>query len=114
LSVISSKRNYVRRSPFPIWVLWLSNLMKAGVPALVSVAVLIALAAGLGLLKVGAVLFVPLALGLIFLTTAAVSVPLAMLGPFFGDLQEGARVLFRVLFYAAPISYPITLINEEW
>lgn len=114
LSVFSSKRNYVRRSPFPIWVLWLANLLKAGVPALVSVGVLIGLAGVMGLLEVSAIVFVPLALVLIFSITAAITLPLAMLGPFFGDLQEGARVLFRVLFYAAPISYPISLVSEKW
>lgn len=114
LGVFSSKRNYVRRSPFPIWVLWLSNLLRAGVPALVSVAVLLALAGAMGFLQLSAVLFVPVAIGVIFIVTAAITLPLAMLGPFFGDLQEGARVLFRVLFYAAPISYPLGLVSEHW
>lgn len=114
LGVFTSKRNYVRRSPFPIWVLWLSNLLRAGVPALVSVAVLLALAGVMGFLQLSAVLFVPAAIAVIFIVTAAITLPLAMLGPFFGDLQEGARVLFRILFYAAPISYPLSLVSEHW
>lgn len=114
LGVFHRKRTYVRRSPFPPWVLWLSNLMRAGVTAGATLLVLLAVAASSGVLKIEALIWTPVALALVAFMGVALSLTLAVLGPFLGDLEEGARVLFRMLFYAAPVTYPLELVPAQF
>ena len=113
-SLYASKRTYVVKSPFPLWVLWASNLLRAMVHAAVYLGLVLVLAlaqqrltfTGLAWLLVGLVLCG----GFI----AALSLLLSALGPFIGDISEAMRLLLRVLFYATPITYPLTLVPQPW
>ena len=113
-ALYAGKRSYVVKSPFPLWVLWVSNLMRASVHAAVNLALLLALALlqqrltwpGLAWLVPGLVLCAA------FL--AALSMVLSALGPFAGDISEAMRLLLRVLFYATPITYPLSLVPLPW
>lgn len=108
-----SKRTYVVKSPFPIWVLWFGNLLRASAHMVVSLVILLALAlyehrislTGLGWLVVA------IANGMLFVS--GTSLLLSCLGPFIGDISEGARLGLRVLFYAAPVAYPLGLVPEN-
>jgi lipopolysaccharide transport system permease protein len=62
--------------------------------------------AGLGGLAIGVALCV--------LFMCSLSLLLAALGPFIGDISEAMRLLLRVLFYATPITYPLSLVPEAW
>jgi ABC-type polysaccharide/polyol phosphate export permease len=53
------------------------------------------------------------ALGTSLLFLAGLSLCLAMLGPFLGDLQEVLRLVARALFYAAPVAYPLAIVPER-
>lgn len=113
LNLFVSKRNYVKKSPFPLWVLWLSNFVRSLIQVSVYVILIILLSAALGYLSIyGLFLFVILFLfSLIFF--AALSLFLSSIGPFLSDLSEASRVILRVLFYLAPITYPLTIAPPE-
>lgn len=108
-----SKRTYVVKSPFPIWVLWLGNLLRASAHMAVNLVILLGLSLyehrisfmGLGWLALTVVN------GMLFM--AGLSLLLSCLGPFIGDLAEGARLGLRILFYAAPVAYPLMLVPER-
>jgi lipopolysaccharide transport system permease protein len=112
--LFSSKRTYVVKSPFPIWVLWLSNLLRAGVHALVGLGLVLLVAVAQGRLSVGGLAGMATGFALCMLFMCGLSLLLASLGPFIGDISEAMRLLLRVLFYATPITYPLTLVPEAW
>ena len=109
-----SKRDFVSKSAFPLWVLWLANFLRATIQASVPFALVLTLSileqrfslAGLGwalLSLIPAMLFF---MGLSLILTA--------LGPFIGDISEANRLFLRVLFYATPITYPLAMIPERF
>lgn len=108
-----SKRTYVNKSSFPIWVLWLANLIRAGIHGGVTFLLVLLMAVYQGTLSfVGFIwLFLDLFLVLLFLT--GVSSILSSLGPFFGDISEVLRLVMRVLFYATPITYPLSYVSTN-
>lgn len=112
--LFSGKRTFVVKSPFPLWVLWASNLMRAGVHGGVSLALVLVLAVFQQRLTLtGVVWLVPVLLNCIVFM-AALSLLLAALGPFIGDISEAMRLLLRVLFYATPVSYPLSMVPQPY
>ena len=112
-----SKRTFVVKSPFPIWVLWVSNLLRASVHALVLVVLLLGLAFFQQRVSVAGMAWFFLGAGLCAVFLCGLSLLLAALGPFIGDISEAMRLLLRVLFYATPITYPLTMVPtpyREW
>jgi lipopolysaccharide transport system permease protein len=113
-TLFSVKRTYVVKSPFPIWILWVANLMRSGVHAAVMLALLVLLAVVQQRLTLPGLIWLLPALFSCVLFICATSLLLAALGPFIGDISEAMRLLLRVLFYATPITYPLTLVPEPW
>ena len=113
VSLYQNKRNYVLKSPFPIWVLWLANLIRSGAQALGLFTTMIVIAAVSGTLTFTGVLWLLPALALSIAFCAALSLLLAALGPFIPDLTDAFRLLLRVLFYAAPVTYPLSIVPEK-
>lgn len=113
-TLFASKRTYVIKSPFPLWVLWLANFERAAVQALVYLVLVLVLALIQSRLSLPGMLWCVLALMGCILFVAALSVLLAVLGPFLGDISEAVRLLLRVLFYATPITYPLTMVPEAY
>ncbi|MBL8475550.1 MAG: ABC transporter permease [Methyloversatilis sp.] len=105
-----SKRTFVVKSPFPIWVLWVSNLFRATVHAIVLLVLLLGLAFLQQRVSVTGIAWFFLGVGLCAVFLCALSLLLAALGPFIGDISEAMRLLLRVLFYATPITYPLTMV----
>lgn len=114
LSTFRQKREYVRRAAVPIWVLWLSMIMRVAVSSTVNFLVLAAMALIAGLISVKSLAAIPQALLLVMVTAIAISLFLSLLGPFFKDLDELSRILLRVLFYTSPITYPLTTVPERF
>jgi lipopolysaccharide transport system permease protein len=114
LLLFVSKRNYVQKSPFPIWILWLANLIRAGAHGAVNLAIVLVLSLYSELLSLAGLLWLLPALALIICFCAGLSLVLAVLGPFLSDLSEAARVVMRVLFYAAPVTYPLSIVPERF
>jgi lipopolysaccharide transport system permease protein len=109
-----SKRTYVIKSSFPLWVLWLGNQIRAGSHGLVNLVILILLALTEQRLSLIGFfwMFVAIVSGLLFV--AALSLLLSCLGPFIGDISELAQLTLRVLFYASPVTYPLELVPEKY
>lgn len=109
-----SKRTFVVKSPFPIWVLWVSNLFRASVHALVLLVLLLGLAFFQQRVSVTGLAWFFLGVGLCAVFLCALSLLLAALGPFIGDISDAMRLLLRVLFYATPITYPLTMVPPAY
>jgi lipopolysaccharide transport system permease protein len=115
--LFASKRTYVIKSPFPLWVIYASNLLRAGVHAGVTLALVLVLALIQQRLTMTGFIWMLASLFGATLFAIAISLLLASIGPFIGDISEAMRLLLRVLFYATPITYPISLVPQpyqEW
>jgi lipopolysaccharide transport system permease protein len=112
--LFSSKRTYVVKSPFPLWVLWLSNLMRASVHLGVSLLLVIILAIVQQRLTLVGFSWMILAVVVCLFFISSLSLLLVSLGPFIGDISDALRLALRVLFYATPITYPIYIVPEEY
>ena len=113
-TLFASKRTYVVKSPFPVWVLWVANLMRAGVHAAVAFALVLAVALFQQRLSLAGLGGLVLSLALCVAFIAAASLLLAALGPFIGDISDTMRLVLRVLFYATPITYPLSMVPAPW
>ncbi|PTU04022.1 multidrug ABC transporter permease [Pseudomonas sp. HMWF031] len=112
--LFSSKRTYVVKSPFPLWVLWLANLMRAYVHGVIYAVMVLILCLAFSVINLHGVAWALVLLVLALTIISALSLILSMVGPFIGDISEAVRLLMRVLFYAAPISYPVSLAPEAY
>lgn len=112
--LFASKRTYVVKSPFPIWVLWVSNLMRASVHAAVALLLVLILALIQHRLTIVGLCWALIVIVICTIFISALSLLLASLGPFIGDISEAMRLILRVLFYATPITYPLSLIPEAY
>jgi len=109
-----AKRNYVKKSAFPIWVLWLANMIRAVVHWSINIGILLILAILEQRLTIAGLLWtIPaILIGLIFI--GAVSLLISCLGPFLGDIQEASGLVMRVVFYTAPVTYPLSIVPEGY
>lgn len=112
-SLLASKRTYVVKSPFPLWVLWLSNMMRAGIHAGVSLILVLILAIIQQRLTIEGFFYMLICLVCCAAFLGALSLLLTALGPFIGDISEATRLIMRVMFYATPISYPLDMLPEH-
>lgn len=113
-TLFASKRTYVVKSPFPIWVLWFANILRASVHAGVMVALLLSVALIQHRLSWNGFLWLIPSLLTCAVFLCGLSLSLASLGPFIGDISEAMRLLLRILFYATPITYPLSMVPEPW
>lgn len=114
LNMFVSRRNYVRKSPVPLWVLWLSGFMTSSVLGAVNLLILLALTIIYGVLTISGLLWALPTLILTVALFAGTSLILALIGPFVGDIANAIAVILRVLFYSAPITYPLSIIPERY
>lgn len=115
--LFASKRTYVVKSPFPLLVLWIANLMRASVHVGVLLLLVLTLALIQQRLTIYGALWSMVSILICTVFISALSLLLASLGPFIGDISEGMRLLLRVLFYATPITYPLSMVPmpyREW
>lgn len=108
------KRNYVINSPFPVWVLWLANLIRIAIHGVVMLGILVTLALYQELFVVSGIGWALVTIIQISIFMAGLSLLLCTLGPFVGDISEISRIVVRVFFYATPISYPLVLVPQEY
>lgn len=108
-----SKRSYVKRAPFPVSLLWLSNMMRSSVQGMIYLSVLVVLAAINGTVTFIGMVWLIFAALQFALFMSGVSLLLASFGPFLGDITELLRLLVRILLYAAPVTYPLASVPES-
>jgi lipopolysaccharide transport system permease protein len=114
VSVFSAKRNFVKKSPFPLWVLWLSNYLRACIQGGAYLTVALVAAAAANLLTVMGLVYAVAALVAILISCAAISLLLSSIGPFLGDIADATRLVLRLAFYSAPVTYPLAIVPEKW
>lgn len=114
LKVYVSKRAYVQRTPVPLWVLWLSNFFRSMLQFGSSLTIMLAIIVYYGYLSFSGLAFAFLVVLLFAMAVAAISLLLSTLGPFFGDIENTVGPLLRVVFYSAPITYPLTFIPRPY
>jgi lipopolysaccharide transport system permease protein len=111
---IRGSPNYVKKVIFPLEVLIGSKIISAFVSFCINFLLLIACL----LLKQhalhGTVILAPLVLLPTLLLSYGVALILASVGVFVRDIDEISRFLIRVLFYLAPIVYPLSLVPDEF
>ncbi|RYG31870.1 MAG: hypothetical protein EON93_12220, partial [Burkholderiales bacterium] len=94
-SLFASKRVYVVKSPFPLWVLWLANLMRASVHWAVSLLLVAALALAQHRLVAAGALWALISVMATVLFAVGMSLLLSSVAPFIGDISEVARLGLR-------------------
>jgi lipopolysaccharide transport system permease protein len=115
-TLFQAKRNYVKKSTFPLIAIWLSNFLRSAIGYLLLLAICLGMALYAGRLTPGAIACFIIVAVPIAIFSAGTSLFFSILGPFLPDTSETLRIVFRVLIYAAPCMYPMSLIApaHQW
>lgn len=113
-SLFVSKRTFVVKSSFPIWMLWMANLLRAGMASGAALAILMVFALVSGTLTWRGIGYSVVVVLCAVPCIAAVSLVLAVVGPFIGDISQSVRLGLRLLFYATPITYPLAAVPAAY
>jgi len=112
---ILNRRDVVRKVHFPVRVFPLAATATAyfvhGLSYILFLAVLALWQGGLSLTALGVVL---LLLALQFAVTAGLGLLLAAMTVYLRDIQQVLGLVLTVMFYTAPILYPLTLVPENF
>lgn len=112
---ILNRREVVRKVHFPVRVFPLAAAAAAfGVHAGSYLLFLVVFSLWQGSLPVHAWSAVLVLLGLQFTATAGLGLLLAALTVYLRDIQQVLGLLLAVLFYTAPVLYPLSLVPEEF
>lgn len=112
-TVIAENANYVRKVVFPLESLPMVLLGSALFHATVSLAILIVANAVVGTGLHWTVLWLPVVLAPIVLTTAGVAWALASLGVYLRDAGQVVGFVTAFLMFLSPIFYPLTSFPES-
>ena len=114
LNLFVCKRNYIQRTSVSLSTIWMSFWMRSTLQFLPTFVILWIIAISLGHFSwIG--LVGSIATAFVFsLLMLAMSLPLVVIGPFFGDLSQTVSPLNRALFYSAPLTFPLSFIPERF
>lgn len=110
---VVAQEGVVRKTQFPRLVIPLSTVLTGAFNFCLNLIVVFAFVLAFGVDPAWTWLLFPLALVLLFVFTAAVSMALSVLYVRFRDVAIIWTVFAQVLFYATPILYPITAFHNE-
>ncbi|MGN6201552.1 MAG: ABC transporter permease [Solirubrobacterales bacterium] len=110
---VVAQEGVVRKTQFPRLVIPLSTVVTGGFNLLLNLVVVLGFVFGFGVDPMWTWLLFPLALALLFVFTAAVSMMLSVLYVRFRDIAIIWLVAAQILFYATPILYPVTAFKNE-
>lgn len=110
---VVAQEGVVRKTQFPRLVIPLSTVLTAAFNFCLNLVVVFAFVFAFGIEPAWTWLIFPVALALLFVFTAAVSMALSVLYVRFRDVAIIWTVLAQVLFYATPILYPVTAFHNE-
>jgi ABC-2 type transport system permease protein len=110
---VVAQEGVVRKTQFPRLVIPLSTVLTGAFNFCLNLVVVFAFVLAFGVEPTWTWLLFPVALALLFVFTAAVSMALSVLYVRFRDVAIIWTVFAQVLFYATPILYPITAFNNE-
>ena len=112
-SCIRNSPNYVKKVIFPLEVLVSSKVISAWFSFVINVVILLIFLFVKQRGFQGTILLVPVILLPTVIFAYGLAMILASLGVFVQDTDAVTRVLVRVLFYLAPIVYPLTLVPQQ-
>jgi ABC-2 type transport system permease protein len=110
---VVAQEGVVRKTQFPRLVIPLSTVLTAAFNFCLNLIIVFAFVFAFGVEPAWTWLIFPVALALLFVFTAAVSMALSVLYVRFRDVAIIWTVLAQVLFYATPILYPVTAFHNE-
>ena len=110
---VVSQEGIVRKTQFPRLVIPLSTVLTGAFNFCLNLLVVFVFLFAFGIEPMWSWLLFPLALGALFVLTAAVSMALSVLYVRFRDVAIIWTVFAQVLFYATPILYPIGIVEDE-
>jgi ABC-2 type transport system permease protein len=111
---VVAQEGVVRKTQFPRLVIPLSTVLTCAFTLCLNLIVVFAFILAWGVDPTWTWLLFPVALALIFIYTAAVSMMLSVLYVRFRDIAIIWTVFSQVLFYATPVLYPITAVPEAY
>lgn len=110
---VVAQEGVVRKTQFPRLVIPLSTVLTAAFNFCLNLIIVFAFVFAFGVEPAWTWLIFPVALALLFVFTAAVSMALSVLYVRFRDVAIIWTVFAQVLFYATPILYPVTAFHNE-
>jgi lipopolysaccharide transport system permease protein len=110
--VVRAHAALVQRVRMPLEVLVLGDAVGTLMHHAVSFVVVLAVCVALGHLSLATVPWLAAGIGIAALWIAGACLLVAALGALIPDLSEGLALGLQVLFYGAPIIYPLTLVPE--
>lgn len=111
---LQSKRRLLVESSLPLWAVLGILLVRVAIQFMFYTLVVLAVCAWYQLLSVQTAVLYLLVCVPIFILFGGIAVIFAMLGAFFGDVKEMTQVIMRVLFYSSSITFPISMIPEQF
>jgi lipopolysaccharide transport system permease protein len=113
-TLILSNSNFVKKVIFPIEILPIIAIGGAAFHSAISLFVLFASLAFFNGFLQWTVLLSPLVFLPLLLITLGLSWILASLGVFLRDISQTVAIVVSVMFFLAPVIYPLTAVPESW
>ncbi|HET7454064.1 MAG TPA: ABC transporter permease [Solirubrobacterales bacterium] len=110
---VVAQEGVVRKTQFPRLVIPISTVVTGAFNLLLNLVIVFGFVFGFGVDPMWTWLLFPVALALLFVFTAAVSMMLSVLYVRFRDIAIIWLVAAQILFYATPILYPVTAFQSE-
>ena len=108
-----SKRRMITETDLPLWAVFSILPVRVFLQFVGYIIVAIGICALYGLVSLPNLVVYLCGAMLIFFMFCGVSLFIALIGAFFGDIKEISSVAMRVLFYSSSITFPLTLIPES-
>lgn len=113
-SLIVSNVNYVKKVIFPLEILAAISLLAASFHSMVSILVLLLASAAINFYLPWTVILLPIILLPLIILIVGLSWILASLGVFIRDIGQTIGIITTVMFFLAPVLYPLLAVPEKY
>lgn len=113
LSSIIARGDLLRKVNFPKYIIVVSATINALICMLINLGVVVAACILSGVQFTANVLWLPLNLVQLYLLSLGVALLLSTLNVYFRDAQHVWEVVLQGLFYATPIIYPLSMVEQK-
>ena len=113
-SLIVSNVNYVKKVIFPLEILAAISLLAASFHSMVSILVLLLASAAINFYLPWTVILLPIILLPLIILIVGLSWILASLGVFIRDIGQTIGIITTVMFFLAPVLYPLSAMPEKY
>ncbi len=113
-SLFRSNRNLIQRVSFPVEVLLVADLAATLGYHGLAFATMAVICAAAGFVSIAALGWVALGLVVLLVWLLGLALILSVLGAFVPDVKEVLNLGLLLLFYGAPIVYPLSMIHSGW